>query len=378
MGNSKILNKKIVITFILVIVIILTESMRMDTGKVVLAAEKNLGAGHGIIWPEHVFAPYVDMAAWVTQKGYSNNGSLNLKRVSQDTGVKFFHLGFIQASSHIIKNKKIQWGWGGYQALSEKGKWDPQYLGLKRSIKELRSMGGDVCVSFGGGKGIAFWQVTSNVAVLANTYREIISVYGLTRIDFDIEGAAQNRAKNAANAKALKIVQDETGVEVILTLPVSEDGLDYQQLLVLEAYLESGVEIEILNLMTMCYGRGSLSPGVSYGTASVKAIDAATEQLKKYYRQYLGISLSEDQAFSKIGTTTNIGFSSYQHPVFTKKWARLVVNHADKKQLGMVSFWEINKDAMLVNNLGIHAKYEFTKIYKGFGGRKLLPAESGE
>ncbi|WP_283591405.1 glycosyl hydrolase family 18 protein [Clostridium butanoliproducens] len=326
----------------------------------------DFGTGQGIEWPAQVNAPFVDMVAWVTKSGYNNNGAANLERLSLDTGVKFFNLGFIQSTSKTIKDGKVQWGWGGYSVLNEENKDNTQYQGIKKSIKDLRELGGDVTISFGGLNGTPFWEATQDVEVLTNTYMDIVQGYGLTRLDLDIEGAAQDKGKNIANAKAIKKVQDETGVEVVLTVPVLPSGLTWNQLEVLEAYLSQGVDVEVVNIMTMCYGSGTLLPGENYGTGSVRAIDSTKNQLKDYFKKFANIELTDRQAYGKIGTTSSIGFEGSAHPIFTTEWSKLVVDHAIEKEIAMTSFWSMNRDAMLESNAGVSSQYEFTEVFKKF------------
>ncbi|MDK2584679.1 DUF5011 domain-containing protein [Romboutsia sedimentorum] len=331
-------------------------------------SEADFGVGQGIQWPKQVNAPYVDMLSWITKPGYTNNGTTNLVKIAQDTGVKFFNLGFIQSISNQIKDGKIQWGWGGYTVLNEANKDNDQYMGIKKSIRELREIGGDVTFSLGGANGVTFWEATQDVDVLTKTYEEIIKGYGITRLDLDIEGgASQSKANNIANAKAIKKVQDETGVDIVLTLPVLPSGLTQVQLDVLEAYLSNGVDIELVNIMTMCYGSATLNPGENYGTASVRAIDSTKNQVKDYFKKYLNVELSDQEAYRKVGTTSSIGFESSAHPTFTKELSKLVVDHAIEKGIGMTSFWSMNRDAMLEDNAGVSHQYEFTNLFKEFG-----------
>ena len=70
--------------------------------------KSDFGVGQGIEWPSQVNSPYADMTRWNSGE-FSNNGALNLKKIAEDTGVKFFNLGFIQATSGI-SNGKVNWG----------------------------------------------------------------------------------------------------------------------------------------------------------------------------------------------------------------------------------------------------------------------------
>lgn len=331
-------------------------------------SESKFGVGQGILWPEQVNAPFVDMVAWVNKPDYNNNGVADLERISMDTGVKFFNLGFINSTGKGVVDGKVDWGWGGYTVLSEaNGKNDSQYLGIKQSIKELRNLGGDVAISFGGLNGVPFWSATQDVDVLYNTYLDVVEGYGLTRLDLDIEGGAQNKENNRANAKAIKKLQEKTGVKVVLTLPVLPSGLTDVQLNVLEVYLSEGVDVEVVNLMTMCYGSGTLLPGENYGTGSLRAVDSTMEQLKDSYKKFANKTLTTEQAYALLGTTPSIGYEGSGHPIFTKEWSKLIVDHAKEKNLAMTSFWSMNRDAQLTPNEGVTSQYEFTNIFKEFG-----------
>ncbi|MGN2337808.1 hypothetical protein ACTFIN_06740 [Clostridium cagae] len=98
-----------------------SEGLKIEKQRIITVDENDadFGVGQGIQWPKQVNSPFVDMVAWVTKPGYANNGAANLSKISEDTGVEFFNLGFIQPISNTIKDGKIQWGWGGYQVLNE-------------------------------------------------------------------------------------------------------------------------------------------------------------------------------------------------------------------------------------------------------------------
>ncbi|MGL4773078.1 MAG: immunoglobulin-like domain-containing protein [Clostridium sp.] len=327
---------------------------------------KNFGVGQGIKWPDQVNAPFVDMTAYVKDPAYSNNGVTNLGQLVDDTGTKFYNLGFIQSTGGVVDGK-IKWGWGGQPVITE-DTIDPwQHDGIKKAIRDVRAKGGDVAISLGGLTGTSFWQVTQDVDVLVNTYLEIINGYGLTRVDLDIEGPqALDKERNRVNAKAIKKVQELTGVEVVITLAVMPEGLTRFELDALEMYITEGVKISSVNIMTMCYGQGAVKPGENYGQASVRAIESTKNQLKDYYKRFGGVELTDAEAYRKISTTTSIGFESEAHPIFTTDMAKLVVDYSIEKGLSMTSFWSMNRDAMIQPNSGIKNKYEFNTIYKTF------------
>ncbi|MGL5714612.1 MAG: glycosyl hydrolase family 18 protein [Paraclostridium sp.] len=329
--------------------------------------DSKFGVGQGIQWPSQVNAPFADMTAWNNGE-FSNNGALNLKKIANETGVKFFNLGFIQSTGGV-SNGKVNWGWGGHEVLSERHADNAQYQGIKKSIKDIREMGGDVTISLGGLNGVAPWEVTQDVDTLYNTYKEIVEGYGLTRLDLDIEGGAQNKQHNIANAKAIKKVQDETGVDIVLTLPVMPTGLTSVQLDVVEAYLSQGVDVELVNVMAMCYGAST----PDYAVGSVQAVDNTAKQLKDYFKKYANIELTDEEAYRKVGTTVSVGFEGSAHPIFDAQDTKMVVDHAIEKGIGMTSMWSINRDSQAQANSGIYAPYEHTNLMKKFGEDVTTP-----
>lgn len=371
---KKVFLKKVMCT-------VLTSFIALTSTSLMPKASVNIGsydAGIGIkTWPSQVNAPYVDMVDWVTKSGYyvgnDDGGPANLKRLSTETGDKFFNLAFIQ-STGSTSNGKVNWGWGGYSVLSE-GKNDSQYNSIKQSLKELRSIGGDATISFGGANGTALWQTSQDVNTLFNTYLDIVNGYALTRIDLDVEGGAQNKESNIANAKAIKLLQDSTGVEVTLTVPVLPSGLTKTQIDLLDAYLSNKVNIKFINIMAMCYGSGTLLPGENYGTASLRAMDSTKNQIKDAYQKFANTTLSDSEAYTKLGVTVSIGYESSSDPIFTPNWSQLVVDHSINKNIGMTSYWSLNRDAQLENNQGITSQYGHSKIFSKFGS-PILPEDN--
>ncbi len=333
------------------------------------AAEGAYGVGVGKEIPEQVFAPFVDIVSWTSNQEYASAGSLSLEKMYKDTGILYYNLGFIMADTHnpTVTDGVLNWTWGGYSSLSESATDQWQLDGIKASINYIRSVGGDVIVSIGGLNEGNFFQYTQDEDVLYQTYMNVVQGYGLTRLDLDIEGTAQNKEQNVVNAKALKRVQEETGVEIVLTLPVLPSGLTEQGLWVLDAYLENGVDVDMVNIMTMCYGNGTLLAGENYGTASLRAVTSLAGQIKERYANILNVTLTEDEVYKKIGTTVSIGYESAAHPIWTTEWSQLVVDQAIELGLGMVSFWCLNRDCMQYGeNSGIYGMYEHTDIFKTF------------
>lgn len=311
-------------------------------------------------WPKYSVAPFVDLSSWVPiSNEYSLNGVPNLALVEEQTGINYYNLGFIQPdqTKPLDENGNIRWGWGGYYELSEKGNDGYQYPKIKQTIKNLKDMGAKYTISIGGQLGKAPWIVTTDTNKLAEFYTEIINLYELKRLDLDIEEGNQTESGNIANAKAIKKVQDETSIEIVLTIPIMPTGWKDKQIKIIQAYLDQGVHVSLINSMTMCYG-AEVGDNEDYGDASIRAIENSIKQMQELWASY-GTTLSESQAYAKTGATVDIGYESDLYPIFTAEMTKKVVDHAKEHQYGMLSYWSINRDAQMEQNKGVNTKYEF-------------------
>jgi len=318
-------------------------------------------------WPKQVLAPYADLTSWVpTNSAYSDNGVANITKVSEDTGLTHFNFGFIQPDSKkpLDEEGNIRWCWGGYASISENGADSFQYAGIINQMQKIRDAGGDFAISFGGQFGKAPWVVSSSEEKLKNMYVDVITTYSAKRIDLDIEEENQGEEANKINARAVKQAQDETGVSVSLTIPIMPYGWEEKQIKVIKAYLDAGVNISLINSMTMCYGAG-LYANEDYGDASVRAITNSIKQMQEIFAGF-GINLTEKQAYNKTGATMAIGYESSLYPTFTSAMAKKVAEDATKNNYGMLSYWSINRDAKMESNSGVNGIYEFFNAVKTF------------
>lgn len=318
-------------------------------------------------WPVRLAAPYIDMSSWVdTTSAYSINGAPDLGKLYDETGFKYFNLGFIQPdqTTPLSSDGNIRWGWGGYGTLSKSENPIAQYNGIVQSLTNLRSKGGDFAISIGGQAGDAPWVVTQSQSALENFYLDIIGTYELKRMDLDIEESNQDQDQNIINAKAVKAVQDKTNIEITLTIPIMPSGWQQKQINIIKAYLDAGVDIAVINSMTMCYGTG-VAENEDYGTASVRAISNSVKQLKSIYSNY-GYELTDDQAYLKTGATFSIGYESSLYPVFTLDMANTILSDAITHNYGLVSMWSMGRDAMLESNQAITTQYNYTNVLKKY------------
>lgn len=314
-----------------------------------------------------ILAPFIDMVSWVDPSNeYSINGVPNLEYIHSQIGANVYNLGFIRIDDKepFDKDGNLRWCWGGYFKLSEDGNDGYQYEGIKKSIQGVRDNGGEIIVSVGGQLGNAPWVVSNDVDKLKEMYLDVIDTYNLKRIDLDIEETNQGFSQNVANAKAIKKVQDRTGVEVVLTIPIMPYGYTSTQKNLLRAYIGNGVNIKLINNMTMCYG-SEVNPGEDFGEASVRALQNANVQIRDIYREY-GVDYSEQEVYKMLGATVDIGYENEYNPIFTTAMTQMVAEFAKNKEMGMFSYWSLNRDAKFQPNKGVTNLYEFYEASKAF------------
>ncbi|MEI6699483.1 MAG: Calx-beta domain-containing protein [Mycobacteriaceae bacterium] len=284
-------------------------------------------------WGNAFFAPYVDMAGWPVP---------DLVAMSKATGASLFTLGFLQVDP--AGNP----AWGGYGVL-EPNSTDAQAVAINKSIAALRAAGGDVMISFGGAAGTSLAQ--SYVArglsaqALANAYAGVVDTYGVTHLDFDIEGAAvADAASIALNSSALKLLQQaRPQVQIWYTLPVLPQGLTIDGLNVVQSALTAGVKLAGVNVMAMDYGEG---PAPTSGTGAQTMGTYAIRSAESTYAQLSSLYAKNGQTFAwkQIGVTPMIGVNDITSEVFTVADAQALNTFAVSKGLGMLGYWSVERD----------------------------------
>lgn len=313
-------------------------------------------------WPAHVYAPYVDMGLYPTY---------NLVATAQGQGIKYFNLGFVVADAN---NKP---SWGGYTDYEITG--TPFDQALRSQVSSLRGLGGDVAVSFGGAANNELAVAITDVKALQNAYQSVITAYGLTRVDFDIEGAAVNdRTSIDRRSQALAALQ-KTAVaagqplQVWFTLPVLPTGLTADGLYVLQSALKYGVTISGVNVMAMDYGNSAApNPQGHMGDYAIQAATSTFNQLKTLY----GTTKTDAQLWGMIGVTPMIGLNDNTDEVFDQAAARQLLAFAQQKGLGEIAIWSLNRDQQNANGALTYVDlksssilqkpYEFSLIFKPF------------
>ncbi|WP_435016765.1 cellulose binding domain-containing protein [Tundrisphaera sp. TA3] len=314
------------------------------------------------IWPDRVYAPYVDMGLHPTY---------DLAAASRATGVKFFTLAFITADPAGHPS------WGGFASYGvDGGEFD---RGVRSQIGAVRALGGDVMVSFGGASGSELAQSITDVGRLTAAYQKVVDAYGLTRLDFDIEGAAvADRASIDRRSRAIAALQRNAAaagrtLHVEFTLPVLPTGLTADGLNVVRSAINAGVQVGGVNGMAMDYGDSAApNPSGRMGDYAIQVAHSLHDQLLGLY----GNSRTDAQLWKMVGITPMIGLNDITTEVFDQQEAREVAEFARQKGIGRLSIWSLNRDRQspsgrlnyvdLNSSSLVQSPYEFSNIFKGF------------
>ncbi|BBH65205.1 hypothetical protein ACTI_18900 [Actinoplanes sp. OR16] len=288
-------------------------------------------------------APYVDM-------GLLSNGATTLSSLAAGGNVKSFSLAFVTGSGC-----KASW----FNAF------DPRQKQFGDQIAAVRAAGGDVKVSFGGATGVELAQACTSVSALQAEYQAVVDAYDLNYIDLDIEGAAvADTASVTRRSTALAALQKANpGLKISLTLPVLPEGLTADGLNVVKSAKAAGVDLDLVNIMAMDYGRSAQD----YGDLAIQAVKSTKDQIRTVYGN------SDAAAFKMVGVTPMIGKND-DNGTFTQSDARDLVAFANANHIGFVSLWEMHRDknactgALFQCTNVSQTAFEFSRILSGFTG----------
>lgn len=260
------------------------------------------------------FAPFVDT---------SLTPAYDLLDTAEKTGVKEFNLAFITSGGGCDPL------WGGTTGLGDDK--------VAAQIGDLRAKGGDVRVSFGGAAGSELGLKCDSADALAKAYGKVVDAYELTKVDFDIEGAAlPDTAANTRRSQAIAQLQKEhPDLNVSFTLPVMPEGLTQPGVDLLANAKENGVQVDAVNIMAMDYGP---SYSGDMGEYAIQAATATQKQIKT------ALGLSDEAAWQAVAVTPMIGVNDVATEVFKTDDAAELVKFAGEKDLGWLSMWSSTRD----------------------------------
>jgi chitinase len=277
-------------------------------GAVISALPLTAASAAGGAFPAHYSAPYLQL---------NSSDAGDMAADLSATGDKFYTLAFLIPQSGCT----MQWEYNGDSVGS-----------FASQISSLQSQGGNVIISFGGAAGGEVAQTCTSVSSLTAAYASIVNTYGVTRLDFDIEGSAlaDTAANNRRNQALAALQAQNPSVQVDYTLAVAPSGLPAAELGVLQNAQSNGVKVHLVNIMTMDFGNGQnpLNDAIS-------AAQATSGQLASLY----GISTA--QAYGMLGLTPIAGQND-DNEFFSQSNAATLETFAASNGVQELSFWEVD------------------------------------
>ncbi|MDI5973146.1 glycosyl hydrolase family 18 protein [Streptomyces sp. SL13] len=273
-------------------------------------------------FPSQYAAPYL-------QLGSDTVGDMAADQSA--TGLNYYTLAFLTSSSGCT----LQWEDGG----------DP--VGAYTSqINDLKSSGGSVIISFGGAGSTELAQSCTSVSDLTAAYQNVVSTYGVNRLDFDIEGGAMDdTASNQRRDQALAALQQaDPSVQIDFTVPVAPSGLESDAQQMLSDAKSAGVNVNLVNIMTMDFGDGENALNDAESGAN-----ATASQLADIY----GGSAADNWA--RMGLTPIAGQNDDDEN-FSQSDASTLESFAASKGVQELSFWEVDEYDKAVG-------YAYSKIF---------------
>ena len=272
------------------------------------------------------FAPYTDVTLYP---------EISLTNTACATGVRQFTLAFFQGPAT---------GTGCTANLAGASFQNPVLLG---DIQNLRKLGGDVIGSFGGAAGQELAQTCSSEPQLEAAYQAVVDYYGLTQLDFDIEGAAvaQTSSVNLRSAALADLQQKEIAaghpVSISLTLPVLPQGLPSDELTVIRSAVNAGVTLSVINVMAMDFGDGPApSPAGKMGQYAIDSGVNTEAQLAAIFPK-----ATPAQLWAMIGITPMIGINDLQNEIFGTADAVQLAAWGKAQGIGRLAMWSTHRDA---------------------------------
>lgn len=282
------------------------------------------------------FAPFTDASLWPLP---------DFNALLPTTNVRRYVMGFIVNDQTGVPCMPK---WGGYTSysttLAQQERGDGP-VHLKEMLSTFRKNGGHAALSLGGANGTPIEATCPDAASLFRVLDEILTAYETNELDFDIEGKWVNdRASIEKRIQATQQLQDKRPLlKLWLTLPVLPSGLTEAGFSVVKSFVDAGVRLTGINLMTMNYGIEAAPDPDKLGDYAIQALDSTFLQLKSIFND-VEKPLSDQQLWHLLGVTPMLGINDVVREVFTTAHAETLRDFAIKKRLGLVSMWSSQRD----------------------------------
>lgn len=269
-------------------------------------------------------------------------------------GVRTVNLGFVTAADGECRP-----AWGGTVPGA-----DPE---VTRRVGEVRAAGGDVRIAFGGESGTELAVACRTPSDLARAYQEVVDALAVARVDLDVEsgGLHEREAVHRRNL-AVRLLEQAAAragrpLHLSYTLPADEDGLTADAQDLLRDAARTGVEVDVVNVMTM--DTGTQAPDLAGVSAH------AAEGAEAFVRGLWPGRASGGSAWRMIAVTPMIGRNDLPAEVFGLDDAERLAAFARAHGLAWLSFWSLNRDQACVAGTGDSGAGRASPTCSGIGQR---------
>ncbi len=277
--------------------------------------------------PAHLAAPYVD----VTEVG-------DLADVAAASGSRYLSLAFLQTVTPCSCTLTL----AGDAAKTV----SPDVYGAQ--INRIRRHGGDVIPSLGGftadTTGTELADSCTDVHAIAAALENLVSVYKLHRIDFDIEAdSIDNAAGVDPRNQAIAEVESwacahHWPLSFSYTLPSSPQGLADNGIAVLASAAKHGARIADVNLMTFDYWDGlqhdMLADAQTAAAGLVAQLGQTIMPHASLRERWRAVGIVQMNGIDDFGTTE----------VFSVDQVQPLVRWAQRQGVQTLSFWALQRD----------------------------------
>ncbi|MFE9450035.1 chitinase [Streptomyces sp. NPDC006739] len=276
--------------------------------------------------PAHLAAPYFE--AWTGESPAA---------LAAESGNKYLTMAFLQTPA--AGSCTADWNGDSTQPI------DKATFGA--DIAAIQARGGNVIPSFGGygadTTGTELADSCTSVDAIAKVYESLVTTYGVTRIDLDVEADSLNNAAGIDRRdKAIAKVQRwaERGghhVQFSYTLPTTATGLAPSGVALLRNAVDNGARVDVVNIMTFDYWDGA-THDMAADTETAAA--GLHDQLASLYPKK-----GPARLWHMIGVTEMPGIDDYgPEETFTPQDAVTVEAWAVAKGINTLSFWALQRD----------------------------------
>jgi hypothetical protein len=286
-----------------------------------------LGANTAL--PTHVYAPYYE--------AYLGSSTDSISNTAQASGAKYMTLAFLQSAGK--GSCTLTWNGDKSQPISQ------SVYGA--DIATLQSRGGDVIPSFGGYSadqgGTEIADSCTDVSKIAAAYESVITTYGVTRLDMDVEARSLNNTagidrRNQAIARTEQWAAAQ-GIPLTIqyTLPVEPTGLEANGEAVLQNAVHDGARVDSVNIMVFDYYNRKAGT-VNMGQAAVDAATATHGQLQTIF--------GSGASYAMEGLTLLPGIDDFpkKTEITSLADAQTMLDFAKSNGLNFLSIWAIQRD----------------------------------